>query len=184
MVILLLCSRIVHGGLAPDFTLTDIDGNTFSLSDFQGKVVILDFFATWCGPCVAEIPHLRSLQEEFGEDLIIISISISPSSDTVEKLQQFRQEHEIDWIVARDTIGMNDGYDVQIVPTLVILDQEGYIQYRHVDFTDESVLREEIIEIIPEFGTWTSIIFVFLALTLVVIIYKRRKLKDPNSTEQ
>ena len=162
--------------VAPDFTLTDIDEVEFSSSDYRGKVVLLDFFDTMCSPCLEEIPHLQSLYEEFGEDLIIISISVSPSFDTVEKLQQFRQEHEIDWIIARDTIGIYDEYDVQYIPTLVIIDQEGYIQHRHVGLTDESVLREEIYEIIPEFRTWVSIIFVFLILTVVAVIHKRGSL--------
>jgi len=164
--------------IAPNFTLTDIDGTEFSLSDYRGRVVLLDFFATWCGPCVAEIPHLKSLHEKFGEDLIIISISVSPSSDTVEKLQEFRQEHGIDWIIARDTIEISNEYDVQFIPTLVIIDQEGYIQHRHVGLTDESVLYEEIHEIIPEFETWTLTIFLFL-LTVVAIFCKQRLSKNP-----
>ena len=80
---------VIAQGIAPDFTLTDIDGVEFSLSDHRGRVVLLDFFATWCGPCVDEIPHLRLLHSEFGEDFIIISISVDPYSDTVEDLQQF-----------------------------------------------------------------------------------------------
>ena len=182
-VVLLFCFAVLLSSsgvviaeeVAPDFTLTDIDGGEFSLGDFRGKVVVLDFFATWCGDCVDGIPHLRSLHEDFGEDLVVISISVSPSSDTVELLQQFRQAHQIEWIVTRDTVGISDLYDVQIVPTLVIIDREGYIQHRHVDLTDETVLRDEIIEIIPELGTWISTMFVFLALTLVVVIYKRRR---------
>ena len=159
---------------ASDFTLTDIDGVEFSLNDYRGRVVLLDFFATWCSPCVAEIPHLKSLREEFGENLAIISISVSPSSDTVEKLMQFRQEHEIDWIVARDTSGMNEEYGVQYIPTLVIIDQEGYIQHQHVGLTDELVLHEEIYKIIPEFPTWISMLLILTLLTVVMAFYKRR----------
>jgi len=163
--------------IAPDFTLTDIDGVQFSLSDNRRSVVLLDFFATWCNPCIAEIPHLKSLHEEISEDFIIISISVSPETDTVQNLQQFRQEHEIDWIIARDTIGIWEDYNVQYIPTLVIIDQEGYIQHKHVGLTDESKLREEISEIIPEFGTWISITFIFLILTATIVICKRRQLK-------
>ena len=176
-----LVRSVIAQDIASDFSLTDIDGVEFSLSDYRGKVVLLDFFSLLCGPCIDEIQHLKVIHEEFGEDLIIMSISVDPYYDTVEKLQQLRQEHEIDWIVARDTIGIYDEYDVQLIPTLAIIDQEGYIQHRHVGLTDESVLREEIYEIIPEFGTWISIIFVFLILTVAVVIYKRRSLLGKNT---
>jgi len=172
----LLIRLVTAQEVAPDFTLTDIDGIEFSLSDFRAKVILLDFFDTSCSPCLEEIPHLKTLHEEFDEDLVIISISVSPSFDTVEKLQQFRQEHEINWIVARDTIGIFDEYNVQYIPTLVIIDQEGYMQRRHVGLTGESVLQQEIYEIIPEFGTWAVIIFVFLTLTVATLAHKRRSL--------
>jgi len=159
--------------IAPDFNLTDIDGIQFSLSDYTEKVVLLDFFATWCGPCISEIPHLKSLHEKFGEDLVIISISVSSSSDTVESLLKFRQEHEMNWIIARDTIGVSDKYGVQYIPTLVIVDQEGYIQHRHVGLTEESVLHGEIVKIVPEFWTWPSIILLFLTLTVTILVSRK-----------
>jgi len=150
VVLSFLVRGVVAQEVAPDFTLTDIDGVEFSLSDYRGRVVLLDFFATWCGYCVAQIPHLKTLYEEFGEGLVIISISVSPSSDTVEKLQQFRQTHNINWIVARDTVGVNDEYNVPYLPTLVIIDQEGYIQHQHSGPIDESVLQEEIYELMRD----------------------------------
>jgi len=172
-VLILFVRSAIAQEIASDFNLTNIDGIEFSLSDYTEKVVILDFFATWCGPCVSEIPHLKSLHEEFGEDLVIISISVSPSSDTVESLLEFRQEHEMNWIIARDTIGVNDKYGVQYIPTLVIVDQKGYIQHRHVGLTEESVLHEEIVKIIPEFWTWPSIILLFLTLTVIVLVNRK-----------
>ena len=143
MLILLLCSRMVHGSLAPDFTLTDIDGNTFALNDFRGKVVILDFFARYCSPCRTEMSHLRTVQDEFGSRLVIVSISVWVD-DTDEKLRQFREEYNIIWIVARDTENLRQEYDVTQLPVLFIVDQEGYIGYHHVGLTESSVLEEEV----------------------------------------
>jgi thiol-disulfide isomerase/thioredoxin len=160
--------------VAPGFSLTDIDGADFALADYQGKVVLLDFFATWCGPCVSEIPHLKALHEEYGEGLVIISISVSPTSDTVAKLQEFRQEYAIPWIIARDTGGINGEYNVQYIPTLVIIDQAGDIRYRHVGLTEESVLQNEIEGIIPEFHTLAPLALVLAALATVLIAWKRR----------
>lgn len=136
--------------VAPDFTLSDVDGDQFSLSDYTEKVVLLDFFATWCSDCISQIPHLKSLQAEFGEDLVIISISVSPSFDTDEKLRQFRQNNGIDWIVARDITGIGEEYNVDMIPELVIVDREGYIRHQHVGPIEYAVLREEIYEIMQE----------------------------------
>jgi len=135
---------VIAEKIAPDFTLTDIDGVEFSINDYREKVVLLDLFSTLCGPCIAEIPHLKSLHEEFGEDLIIISISVR-QSDTVEKLQQFRQEQGIDWIIARDTVGIREKLGgLWTVPTLIIIDQQGYIRYIHEGLTGPCTLSEEI----------------------------------------
>jgi len=145
MTLLLFSVRLAIGGkIAPDFTLTDIDGVEFSLSDYRGKVVLLDLFSTLCGPCIAEIPHLKHVHEEFGEDLIIISISVR-AHDTDEKLQQFREEQGIDWIIARDTVGVREDLGgLWTIPTLVTIDQEGYIRYIHEGLTGPRTLSEEI----------------------------------------
>lgn len=150
VVLSVLIRYVITEEMALDFTLSDIDGVEFSLSDYRGKVVLLDFFASGCGSCVIQISHLKSVHEEFDEDLIIMSISVLISVDTVERLQQFRQEHEIDWIVARDTIGLRDEYNVTYLdaPVVVLIDQEGYIRYQHLGVVVESVLREKISELV------------------------------------
>jgi len=146
----LLTVRVYAYDAAPGFTLTDIDGSEFSLSDFRGKVVILDFFGSRCGPCLAEMSHLKTLHEEFGEDvLIIISIGVQ-YGDTVERLKEIKEEYGIDWTLAVDTAGVADKYTVVAIPTLVIIDPDGYKRYRHVGLTEESVLSEEVSPIIPE----------------------------------
>lgn len=132
--------------LTPDFTLTDIDGNEFSLSDYHGTVVLLDFFAIRCPPSVEEILHLKSLYEQFGEDLVIISIS-SPEDEEV--LRDFREEHGIEWMIANDTANVFGLYIVQYIPTLFIIDQSGYIRYTHVGLTEASVLSQEIEVLLP-----------------------------------
>jgi len=155
---------------APDFTLRDIDGNEFSLSDYQGKVVLLDFFYIDCPPCREEISHLKTLHEQFGEDLVIISIDVN-LYDTVNRLQSFREQQGISWTIARDTVGVSDEYNIRYVPTLVLIDPEGYIRYRHVGFTDESVLSGEIMEI-PEFPV-AVVLPLFVIATLVAVFLTR-----------
>jgi thiol-disulfide isomerase/thioredoxin len=87
---------------APDFTLIDLDGNIFTLSDKTGQIVLLDFMATWCGPCQAAMPDLVKLYEEFGDKVVMISISVDPSFDTDEVLSGWRDQWGASWIHARD----------------------------------------------------------------------------------
>jgi peroxiredoxin len=127
---------------AYDFTLVDINGNTFSISGCPAKVVLIDFFGTDCGPCIAEIPVLRSLYGEYSRDQLEI-ISISPEDDDV--LRDFAQEQNMMWIVARDPGGqITNQYGVQYIPDLFIVDAGGYIQHEHVGLTEEATLRSEI----------------------------------------
>ncbi|GEM_PF-3358645 len=141
--------QIVEAGIAPNFTLQDIDGSTFSLSDFRGKVVLLDFFATWCGPCRDEMPHLKDVQEEFSEELVVISISVDPDYDTIERLKQFRQDYDITWILARDTADVHVQYNISAIPTIYLIDQEGYVRLHHIGLMEENVLTIEVSKLLP-----------------------------------
>ena len=144
IVFILGANPVVGKEKAPNFTLVDINGEQFSLSDHLGKVVLLDFFATWCGPCVSEIEHLKGLYNKYPRDqFIIISIGVDPQ-ETNNDLRNFAQQHGMEWTVARDTDQVSDKYDVSPIPHLVIVDAEGYIQHKHVGLTEESKLRSEI----------------------------------------
>ena len=75
--------RLLPGQPAVDFTLSDVEGNNYSLSDFKGKVLYLDFWATWCGPCTKESPHFESLAKKFiGKDVLFLPISMDNSKKT------------------------------------------------------------------------------------------------------
>lgn len=130
---------------AYDFTLTDIDGNLFSLFGCPAEVVLIDFFGTTCIPCIEVIPSLRNLYNEYSRDqLEIISIS---SSDSEAVLRDFAQEptHIMTWVVASDPGGqISSDYDILYIPTLFMIDSEGYIRHKHVGVTAESTLRSEI----------------------------------------
>ncbi len=127
---------------ASDFTLVDIDENSFTLSKCPAKVVLIDFFATWCIPCVKEISALRKLYGEYPRHQLEI-ISISAENEAV--LRDFAQEQNMEWIVAPDPGGqINNQYGVQPIPTLFMVDADGYIRYKHVGLTEESTLRSEI----------------------------------------
>ncbi len=137
------------GEPAPEFTLTDIDGNTFSLSDYQGTVVLLDFFYIGCPGCEEWIPHLRQFYDAYGEKLIIISISVRPETDTISALNQYRSVNGISWTIASCTADVSNNYGIQYVPTLFLIDKEGYIRYKGIGYEpgEASVLAEEIEEL-------------------------------------
>lgn len=132
--------------LAPDFKLPKVGGGYVSLSGLRGKVVVLDFMATWCGPCKTELPHLAEIDANYGTDkVIVLSIDVD-ASESESLLSQYIKDNAISWEVLRDTSGINNaaGYDVASIPTLVIVDQNGRIAYRNVGVTQASTLRAHI----------------------------------------
>jgi len=130
---------------APLFTLTDINGANCSLNEFEGKIVVIDFFATWCGPCKTQMPQLSQICEKYNiSEVVVMSISVDPSSDTVEKLKQFASDNNMTWTVARGTAEVTKNYGIAVIPTLLIMDQNGTIRYAHVGSTPASTLLSEI----------------------------------------
>jgi peroxiredoxin len=129
---------------APDFTLADIDGNSLALSYYRGKVVLLDLFGIRCPPCVSEIEHLKSLYNKYSQDqFAIISIGVDPQ-DTNDDLRNFAEQYGMDWTVARDTDQVGDRYGVSAIPTLFIVDTNGYYNNPYVGLTSASTLSLEI----------------------------------------
>jgi peroxiredoxin len=129
---------------APDFTLTDVDGNTFRLSDQRGKVVVLVFMRTTCSACIYEESHLRALRSSFGGNVVMAIISVDPSGDTPELLRKHRDENLMGWAAISDTAEVYTQYGVTQTPTLFIIDKNGSVQYSHVGITESTVLINEV----------------------------------------
>lgn len=154
---------------APDFTLTDIDGNTFTLSDHRGKVVLLDFFITSAGTCIEMQPVLREIRDNFTEEeLVMISVSVG-YGDTVEDIREFRSEHSASWIFANDTQNLKMSYAVRGIPMEFIIDVNGYIHYEHLGSTTAGVLSDEIEEARTGYAP-PEIPYALIAIVLMVVI--------------
>jgi len=131
--------------LARDFTLPKVGGGTMKLSDQRGKVVVLDFMATWCGPCEVEIGHLKEIYQAYGTSLVIISIDVD-ESETDGLLIPYASEQGITWPILRDIsdVSSTTGYEVSSIPTLVVINQDGYIVSRNVGVTSSDDLMDII----------------------------------------
>jgi len=130
--------------IAADFTLTDVDGNLFRLSDQRGKIVVLEFIVTTCGACAIQEIYLRELRSSFGSDVVTVTMSVNPSHDSETLLRSHRDESLPGWISVRDTGQINEAYSVEATPTILIIDENGYIRYRHRGITDSTTLIAEV----------------------------------------
>jgi thiol-disulfide isomerase/thioredoxin len=132
-------ARADAGQKAPDLSAS-ANGKTFSLSDFRGRVVLLDFWASWCGPCRNALPKLKQLQAVYSSDQFVV-ISISEDDDQ-RTWQAFVSSHQMTWLQHFDTNGtIRKNFSVQGLPTYVLIGRDGTILNRYVgeDFA-ESVL--------------------------------------------
>jgi len=115
----------------PAFTLTDLNGKTLSSSSLKGKVVLMNFWATWCPPCRAEIPDLISLQKKYGDKLIVIGISEDEGS--VEDVRKFVAAQGMTYPVAMSTPELRKIFrGVVALPTTFVLDPDGKLEQKHV----------------------------------------------------
>lgn len=111
---------------APLFELTDLSGKKISLAAMKGKVVFLDFWATWCPPCVMSVPEVEKLVEEYqGKNLVVLSISMDSSEEPVKR---FMAAHRMTNRVAMaGNSGVDVQYNIQGIPAYFIVDQKGNI---------------------------------------------------------
>ena len=127
-----------EGVVAPDITVKSLDGETIQLSQLRGTRVILDFWATWCGPCVMEIPHFVQLVNEIPpEDLVIVGISLEDEAT----LRQFVKSHGVNYPIVSADLSLPPYSDVQAYPTTFVIDRNGVIQSVVVGYHDLARLR-------------------------------------------
>lgn len=133
---------------APDFSLKSVDGKTVKLSDYKGKVVIIDFWATWCPPCRKGIPDLISIQNEFKDKVVIIGISLDREK-TIKDVPGFVKSYGINYpVVYGDDKVVTDYGGIQSIPTAFVIDKNGNIADSHVGLTDKDTYVNKIKELL------------------------------------
>ena len=135
------------GHPAPDFTLTTVDGQPFTLSDLNGTPVVLNFWATWCGPCRAEMPELQSAAQRYEPTIRIIGVDQGEDAGTV---QSFLDELGVTFSVPMDTeMDIGERYRIIGLPTTFFIDKEGIIRQVWAGEMNGIILAEGISGILP-----------------------------------
>jgi thiol-disulfide isomerase/thioredoxin len=115
----------------PGFTLTDLDGKKMSSADWHGKVVLINFWATWCGPCRAEIPDLVALQDKYHDELVVIGIS--EDEGPVDAVRKFAAQYKVNYPIVMTTPDTEKLFPgISALPTTFILDRDGKVAQKHV----------------------------------------------------
>jgi thiol-disulfide isomerase/thioredoxin len=135
--------------MAPDFSLTDINGAKLALSDYKGKVVLLDFWATWCGPCRIEIPSFVQMETKYRDQgFTVIGLAIE---DTPDAVRQFYQQFHMDYPVAMGDSKVASLYGgILGLPTSFVIGRDGRIYSQHTGTTNAQVFEKEVQELLAQ----------------------------------
>jgi thiol-disulfide isomerase/thioredoxin len=141
---------------APAFKLTDMQGNPVSIEGLKGKTVLVNFWATWCGPCRKEIPDFVELQEEYGDKgLVIVGLSVDRGGETVVRDWMAKNTVNYSIALAGDTVynawqQLLPASDRGVIPTSYLVDSEGVVRYIHIGLQDKAAWEGVILPLLPE----------------------------------
>ncbi|MBX9972629.1 TlpA disulfide reductase family protein [Cytobacillus firmus] len=134
------------GNLAPDFELTDMEGNPVKLSDYRGKAVLLNFWASWCPPCRAEMPHMEKLYNKYkGENFDILAVNLTNTEKNSGDAEKFVKELGLTFTIPMDVKGeAGSDYNIMAYPTSYFIDSDGVIREKVLGALNEEYMEKEI----------------------------------------
>ena len=133
--------------VAQDFTLTTLQGEQVSLSDYKGKIVILNFWTSWCGPCKEEMPHMQSFSEKH-PDVAMLAVNLTSMDLGIDAVKQFVDEFGLTFPILLDEADVvGKQYNILTIPTSYIIDPEGRIFKEVIGPMDEPMMEELVREL-------------------------------------
>lgn len=133
------------GYQAPDFTLTDMDGKTVKLSDFRGKPVLINFWASWCPPCRAEMPDLVKKSEQYKDQVVFLGVNLTTTEQDPDGPKKFLKEFNVKYQNVLDKDGkVGSEYQALGIPTTVTVDKNGLVVDRNQGMMNESTMERVI----------------------------------------
>jgi peroxiredoxin len=133
---------------APDFALKNAAGNRLSLSDYKGKVVVLNFWATWCGPCKVEIPWFIDLQKRYeAQGFTVLGVSMDEEGWSVVSPYVAQQKINYPIVVANEDVNMRYG-GIEALPTTFVIGRDGKVAYVHAGLITKAEYEKEIAELL------------------------------------
>ncbi len=126
---------------APDFTLRNLEGESVSLADYKGKIVILNFWATWCGPCRKEMPDLEKYYREYNQDVVVLAVNTDSNND----VKGFADGLQLTFpIVLDEKSEILKQYEIISYPTTYFIDKKGVIQAKQIGEMNYELIKERI----------------------------------------
>ena len=127
--------------LAPDFTLSDLNGRQIKLSDFRGKLIVIDFWATWCPPCEFQIPVLNSLFDAH-QDRDVVILGVSVDTDGPDAVRAYTEKRQVRYEILLGSESLAREFGAPGFPSLIIVGPDGFIRSMHVGLVEQPELQQ------------------------------------------
>lgn len=142
----------ILGKKVPDFALEAVSGRTVSMKELRGKIVVVDFWAVWCGPCQNSMPFFQRIQDEYGKyGLEVIGVHVDDRMPPAATVKEYLEERGIHYENLVSTVAVDDEFMIYAMPTTYIVDRDGVVAKRHVGYnpaTTPDLLEKDVRELL------------------------------------